>query len=75
MRPMALQTQHWISQDFQGKCLAHAGVHTHDQQGDRNRPYAIPTHPTLKKLGFEQEKGQLKEWMTVVRETNTGNDS
>jgi hypothetical protein len=24
---------------------------------------------TLKKLGFEEEKGQLREWMTVARDT------
>jgi hypothetical protein len=26
---------------------------------------------TLKKLGFEEEKGQLREWMTVARDRST----
>jgi hypothetical protein len=31
---------------------------------------------TLKKLGFEEEKGQLREWMTVAREIDQqGEDS
>jgi hypothetical protein len=32
----------WKHQDLQGECLAH-GVIQHDQQGDRSRPYAMPT--------------------------------
>jgi hypothetical protein len=47
--------------------LAH-GVQHHDQQGDHSRPYATPTFSTLKKLGFEEEKGQMREWMTVARD-------
>jgi hypothetical protein len=44
----------WKSQDLRGECLAH-GVH-----------HAYTT--TLEKLGFEEEKGQLREWMTVARD-------
>jgi hypothetical protein len=34
------------------------------QQTVRHHAYII----TLKKLGFEGEKGQLREWMTVARD-------
>jgi 2'-5' RNA ligase len=35
--------------------------------GDLSRPYDM-LHKNLKKLGFEEEKGQLREWMTVARD-------
>jgi hypothetical protein len=34
------------------------------QQTIRHDTYAS----TLKKLGFEEERGQLREWMTVARD-------
>jgi hypothetical protein len=67
--PMALQTVQLKSQDLQeGECLAH-GVIQHDQQGNRSRPYAMPH--SLSNIGFEHEKGQLREWMTVARDRTT----
>jgi hypothetical protein len=53
------------SQDLRGECLAH-GVQHHDPQGDRSRP-TPRLHNHHKKPCFEEETGQLKEWMTVVR--------
>jgi hypothetical protein len=41
----------------------------------RGRPQQTIRHAylsTLKKLGFEGEKGQLREWMTVARDINIG---
>jgi hypothetical protein len=44
--------------------LSAHGVQHHAQQGDRSRT-------TLSNLGFEHERGQLREWMTVARDRPT----
>jgi hypothetical protein len=44
----------------------------------KGRPQQTIRHTyitTLENLGFEEEKGQLREWMTVAREISMGAES
>jgi hypothetical protein len=73
--PMALQMQR---RNDKVKISKANGVQQHDHKGDRSRPYTTCQHFHSQKLGFEHEKGQLKECMTVAvveRQTNIGERS
>jgi hypothetical protein len=68
--PMALHTQ----RDYKGVKISEANAWrmvsnaTTSRETSADHATRIQYTRALKKLGFEEEKGQLREWMTVARD-------
>jgi hypothetical protein len=73
--PMALQTQLYEGVKISKANTRCMGVSNTMTSSSRETPADDTTHilyvTTLKKIGFERDEGQLKEWMTVVMDSST----
>jgi hypothetical protein len=66
--PMAFQTQRNGKVKISERKMLGAWCPTPQKAGRPTQTIRHAYITTLEKLGFEDEKGQLREWMTVARD-------